>query len=392
MKKVLSVPNIYILLWALYYTQGTFISRGSYVSRLVLLAFLMISFFYAFVTYTKYFQVSPYFKSLGLLLIMFTVYGTLGMVSGVGFDYLKMIYLSLLPTFPFFVWTQRGMITPKWIRTVFFVMCAVVGIQYYATYSYIEETFFDAENATVNIAYEVLALIPLLLFWKNKPVIQYIMLAIVMATVLSTVKRGAIIIGVICSLYFFISTVQASSKRVKWLIWLLILFFVVLGVRYALNFYSNSSYAQYRMASTLAGDSSGRGSIYSQAWSTFVNSEHLSNILFGYGASSTIKLLGIAAHNDWLELLVNQGLLGVSLYLVYWITLLLIFRESKNSAVHSVLGQLLIIYFIATLFSMSYSAMTLPANLALGYCLSMLSRNPSKQDFELPQHNIKAEM
>ena len=373
MKKILNLPNLYVLLWALYYTQGTFIAQGSTVSRVVLLLFLSISVYYVFLTYFKR-KSNRYFKALGWLLIMFTIYGVIGIMSGVSFDYLKLIFLSLLPTFPIYIWFKQGQITPKWIRVVFVVLVGVIFLQYVASERYIVENYTDTENSVINVGYEVLALLPLLFFWHRRPVVQYVLLAIVLAVVLSTVKRGAIIIGALCTVYFFFITSRESSKKTRWYVWLIIIAFIVIGVRYVINFYENSTYAQMRVESTRMGDSSGRDIIFSNAWKLFTESS-IFNLLFGHGAWATIRLMRIPAHNDWLEILVNQGLCGAMFYLYYWVAFYKSFKKS-NKSVKPVLGMLIIILFISTLFSMSYSAMTLPENIALGYALAA---NENKQ-------------
>ena len=368
MKKLFSLPTLYVIIWALYYTQGTILPQGSIWSRMIVVVFLLISIYYVLYSFIK-FRINPYLKVLAVLLLMFSVYGMVLFLRGGSFDYLKMIYLSLLPTYSFYVWTKKNRIDAGWIKVMFFIMVGVVVLQYISEMSRIEENYKETESATINIAYEVLALLPLLFFWKKRPLIQYIMLAVILAVVLSTVKRGAIIIGAICTLYIVLVSIRNSSRRIKWYVWLIVLIFFVIGTRYVLDFYANSEYAQMRMENTLEGDSSGRDMIFTRAWNIFLDSNILT-ILFGHGANATIAKMGIAAHNDWLELLVNQGILGAAVYLFYWLAFYKTFRRDRNPETKPVLGTLFMIYFAATLFSMSYNAMTLPANLALGYCLA----------------------
>lgn len=372
MKKLFTLPNLYVFLWALYYTQGLFIARGSTISRLVLLLFLLVSFYYVFITYTKH-QSNRYIRALGWLLLLFTIYGVVGIITGVSFDYLKLIYLSLLPTIPFYIWFKQGKISSQWIRIVFIALVGVVIFQYFDSERFIAEKYNDTENSVINVAYEVLALLPLLYFWHRRPTIQYVMLAIVLAVVLSTVKRGAIIVGALCAIYFFITTSRESSKKTRWYVWLIIIAFIVISARYVINFYENNTYAQMRMESTRAGDSSGRDIIFSNALKIFIESD-VFNTLFGNGAWATIRLMRIPAHNDWLEILVNQGFFGIVLYLNYWLAFYKVFKNSNNN-IKPILGMLVIILFLSTFFSMSYSAMTLPENLALGFALAANEKN-----------------
>ena len=300
MKKLFSLPTLYVIIWALYYTQGTILPQGSIWSRMIVVVFLLISIYYVLYSFIK-FRINPYLKVLAVLLLMFSVYGMVLFLRGGSFDYLKMIYLSLLPTYSFYVWTKKNRIDAGWIKVMFFIMVGVVVLQYISEMSRIEENYKETESATINIAYEVLALLPLLFFWKKRPLIQYIMLAVILAVVLSTVKRGAIIIGAICTLYIVLVSIRNSSRRIKWYVWLIVVIFFVIGTRYVLDFYANSEYAQMRMENTLEGDSSGRDMIFTRAWNIFLDSNILT-ILFGHGANATIAKMGIAAHNDWLEL------------------------------------------------------------------------------------------
>lgn len=373
MRKLFTLPNLYVLLWALYYTQGFFIPRGSVWSRGIMVLFLLISIYFLFVTVAKYKQ-SPYFKSLGALLLMFTIYGVISILKGGGMGYLQMIYLSLLPIYACYAFTQKGLINERWIRIVFFIMVGVTFVEYVLYVNFINETRQDAEKATINVGYEIVALLPLIYFWKHKPIVQYVLLALVLAVVITTVKRGAIVVAALSTVYFIYNTMKISSRKTRWYVWLVVLIFVVVGIRWVSNFYMNSEYAQIRMQDTLEGYSSGRDSLFKSAWDIFLNSNTF-GILFGHGAFATIDIMGVAAHNDWLEILVNQGLIGVTVYFIYWINFYVTFKRDTNPETKPILGTLIIIYFMATLFSMSYNSMTLPATLALGYCLAKQDNN-----------------
>lgn len=368
MKKIFTLPTVYVLLWSLYWTQGTIIAKGSIYSRVILVLFLLVSIYYWFSVIMKQKQ-TPYFKYLNVLLGLFTVYGVVNWMLHGDFNYLRAIYLSLLPTFVFYVLVLKGKIDEEWIKIIFFVMAATVVIEYRAYQMVMEKTLMDTEMAVVNVAYEILALIPLVTFFKKKPVVQYVMMAIIIAFIITTVKRGAIIISAVCLLYFINTSLKNSSKKTKWYVLIIAIIFVVLGTRYVVDFFENSTYAQYRVENTLEGDSSGRDIIFNNAWKIFIDSDFI-GMLFGHGGNAVKRIIGIEAHNDWLELLVDLGLVGAVVYLLYWITFFRTYKKEKNIEIKQLFGMLLIIFFLSTLFSMSYVAMTLPANLALGYGLA----------------------
>lgn len=99
----------------------------------------------------------------------------------------------------------------------------------------------------------------------------------------------------------------------------------------------------------------------------------------GAGATETVNIVGNFAHNDWLELLINQGLLGVLLYVVYWIAF---FRNWKllrhDKELYAMMGCALLSCLIPSFFSMSYANMNMITTLVIGFCLANVRKMPQK--------------
>ena len=77
------------------------------------------------------------------------------------------------------------------------------------------------------------------------------------------------------------------------------------------------------------------------------------------------------AHNDWLELAVNQGLLGIIVYAVYWKNVYKEWRHSDRTQPYSLaFGTLVLGLFVQSLFSMSYGNMEFYSTMLLGYCMA----------------------
>ena len=378
--KLFSAPNLYLVLWALYYTQGFLLPQGTFISRLVLLIYLSVSLYYVFYANIE-FKLNGYFKVFNVLILMFTVYGLADVfIYNFGkivlpsrtvnsFDYLKLIYLSLLPTYAFYAFTRKQLVDETWIKRAFFLCFGVMVVQYVVYLNRIKDSFEDEAMQTINVGYEFISLIPMVFFFRKRPVLQYVLLTIIYMIVISTVKRGAIFTGAICLVYFIYATLSNASRRSRWFVIPIVLFFLFFGSRYVSQFYENSEYAQLRMEQTLEGNSSGRDVIFGNAWDTFIKSNFL-QLAFGQGAHGTIKSMGIMAHNDWLELLVNQGLFGVFLYLCYWLAFYVDFRRNKDPNTRPIMGIIVLALFVSSWFSFSYGSMYLPMNLCLGYCLA----------------------
>ena len=380
MKKIINIENFILLLWGLYFTQGVFIPQGSIISRGVLVMYLFIS-FYCLIKVNSYESLrSSYEKALNFLVLILTVYGLFSIFRGRGGDGLKAIYLSLLPTYSFYYIIHKRQLSENWYRWILFYCALVVGAQYMSYVNTMQEELLEAEEGfTINVAYQIVALLPLLWFWREKPLVQYGFLVLVFLAVLSTAKRGAILISILCMMYFVSQSLKNSTRRQKFGYFLLVVLFVAAVLVLAKNYISNNAYLQQRWENTQAGNSSGRGAIYRECWDAFINSNFL-ELLFGHGMRGTLMLTGHSAHNDWLQFLLDYGLFGALVYLCYWIVFIRTWLTDHEDQTRPIIGTIVIIYFISTLFSMSFNAMELPACICLGYCLAEQQRQKTDDD------------
>lgn len=354
---------------------------GTTIATLIALVLIFVSLYYSFYALSHY-KMPQYMKGLTILLTMFTIYGLLLMLSGrrivalwgyiANYNYLKKIYISLLPIFPFYVFTKQGKLNEQglhfWILA--FIVTNVVSFRY-TSQSFLLE--LGEEESTNNLGYSFLSLIPLLVFLKNNRTIQYVGLGTIMILVLLCFKRGAIIIGAICVAFFLFQTTKNSDKKRKPWTTVLSIAIIIIGIFYVENLLENSEYFNKRLNDTIEGESSGRDDLFSSFWNHFIDEDNVWIFLFGNGANATLTVSVNYAHNDWLELAINQGVLGLVIYLVYWIMFYKSWRYSTfDNDLHLAIGLSLLIYFLRTFFSMSYGAMTLYSNVCIGYCMARL--------------------
>lgn len=404
MKKneVFSFCNIYILLWLIYSMQTiVFGQTGTLIATIIVFALVGISAYHCIYALFRY-KLPDYMKGLALLVAMFTVYGVVLVLSGkrivrmgslytvANYNYIKQIYISLLPIFPFYVFTRRGVLNEKLLRiwTVVFLVATLMSFSSTQQQQLATATN-GAEEFTNNLGYVFLSIIPLLVFWHQKRIVQYSLLALIMAFVLMCYKRGAIIIGVMCVAIFLFQTVKSSSKRQR--VWSIVLSIIVITVGYyfIMHLLETSAYFSRRLELTLEGNSSGRDELYSVYWNYFINQTNPLRFLFGNGANATLTISYNYAHNDWLELAINQGLLGIIIYLVYWFTFYKSWRRSRGyKVINLAIGLSLVIYFLKSIFSMSYGGMSLYANICMGYCMGMLSKYENQTSDETKINTI----
>lgn len=371
---ILSFPSVYLVLWIIYNLQSLFFGGyGTIYSRIIVAFLLTVSVYYTFYAAVHYSQ-SSYLKGLYALVLLFTFYGVLRIMMTSKYVYLLQIYNSLLPIFPIYVFTRKGVINKKFVLLWTFVFFVAATIQYY---SYEErlineamEAGSDKEEFTNNMGYFFLSLIPLLTFFNNKKVVQYIGLLYVMFFIIIAMKRGAILIGAICVVWFLMFSMRKAKKSQKITVAVFSVILIIVGVIFVQKMLENSAYFNQRIQQTAAGDSSGRDYHYSFLWNYLKDKSTLLGLLIGNGADATLRIHGGHAHNDWLEIAIGQGLLGIVIYLFYWIAFYRTWKKTvKDNEVYLAMGLLLLIYFMRSLFSMSYNDMSIYATFCLGYCL-----------------------
>ena len=383
--------NLYILGWCLYTSQSIFLPKGTIFSQLLLIFLLLSSLYYVFIANTRYKALLPkYFWGLNALVLMFTVYGVFLMIGGYNpldyaikvnsFNYLKTIYISLLPIYAFFVFFKEKTITEKMVYIWIFVFFVMATATYFENQKKMMLAALingsKAEEFTNNIGYSFLVLLSACTFLYKKPIIQYIAIGYCLVFLVMAMKRGAIIIGIICLIWLLWNNLKIAQIKTKISIILLSVILLFAGYQFIQRKMGQSIIFQKRIIDTLEGNSSHRDELYTVFANYFLDEATPLQFIFGSGANATLTISYNYAHNDWLEIAVNQGLFGILVYMFYWI---LFTRESfsKSYAKYPKLAMqvLFLIYFMRTLVSMSYGGMSVYATFILGYCLAQERKN-----------------
>jgi len=377
--------HVYLLLWIVYSLNGILYPPASILARLSLLIIFLMSTMDALVVIMKFDKCS-YIKGLNFLLLVFTVYGLYFIFIDKEviitkhnevvphYVWLKTIYIALLPFYSFLKYSIKGCITKKTLiklLPILLILCIVKFVE--NQYNLQDDMAMDQEGVTNNMGYHFVALLPFVFLLDKNKIQQYALLLFIFAFTLLSVKRGAILISVLCILWFLFNNIRYSNKRHKLYVILgAIIIGAVLGL-IVLSFIRNNAYFSYRLEDTMSGDSSERDWMYSFMIEWYLDNNTITGLLLGNGPYTSIKLMGLPAHNDWLEIALAQGLLGIIVYVIYWFSLLktalkLKKKEFNNAFCISV--TFFIIYFVKTFFSMSYSSIPFSAMLIFAYSIS----------------------
>lgn len=376
--------NLYIIVCIVYLLVTILLGKINIISRLLsyIIRFWSLAIlFYVLVGKRKMPALLKWFV---VLIVLFTAYGIAEIVQGkyyfahdppikvTGYMYIRYIYESLLPIFVFYYYTVKGYIDRSFINRWLYPLLLVLTF-FSVIYGINVSEAIGNEEVTNNSGYDFLSFIPLLMFCPSRSRKQLVCLGYCLLAILLCMKRGAIIISVIVLAIFFLYLMKSGSRKAKvrvFLLCVLVTGFFAFAVNYMM---AGSDYFQERVEKTTEGDSSGRDVYYAFFLDYYLNHTTEEEFLIGMGADATLGIWDNYAHNDWLEIAINQGMLGLVLYLLFWLVFLRsCFRKGVDSDVKVALWMLFVIYFLKTIFSMSYRDFTLYSSLAIGFCLAQL--------------------
>lgn len=381
--------NIYLLLWMLYSFHWYEVVSTPALNSLssIFLGFnLALSVYYCVYCLIYYSPPKFYFTVL-VLLLLFVVYGLISVLSGeeiyiraLGTKLKNGSYMigpmrSFLPFFAFYVFYKRGLLT----KTSLIVWGAISLVQFVFVFlnSSVE---YEVGNFVNNNVYHFTVLLPILFFIRRPRIIQIALLIFLIFMVLLGMKRGAMLVTALFVLYYLYIIIQKASKGRKIAIIVFAVIAIGVGYSYLIRFYESNLVLQRKFESTIEGGSSGRDVLYSQAWNAWSQS-NLWQLVFGHGASGSLKVLDNYVHNDWLEILLDMGVVGIITYFVFWVSFIKTWIKSKNNdIIYAVLGGYVFVLLPRSIYGMMYSNLQTIAVMAITYCIALNHDNALLKD------------
>lgn len=309
------IPGLY----SLYYFQGVLYDRGP-LSLIAISLLLVFGLFFCFKTFIIDSRRPAPLK----IILFFIVLVTISFIISPKyvhsrntpfplktFDQYKELLLFFLSIFTGY---QIGLKKLLASRQLLFCCAVFMGLAvlYYIRLHLILHESIQRDEITNNSAYFFVSILPyFVLLLKYKKWLGWFLILISLCFIVSSFKRGAIVISAAVLLY--ISVYGNSKNRISFKSILFATATMCIAVVLFLDFMDSSAFMTERVADTMEGNSSARDRLYANLWEHFLNSDLLHQ-LFGYGISQTVTFAENYAHNDWLEILTNYGLLGVALY------------------------------------------------------------------------------
>lgn len=267
------------------------------------------------------------------------------------------ILCALLPLSLFVCLGKKDVMTDKFfvIVSIVFLVASVFSF-YHAQAGALERIDNDSiMDVTVNATSKFLFLLPMVFLLKND-IQRLLVMGVIIFFLLMGAKRGNILAAVfpvvLIVWYMLKDSLHSVGKTV-----LVIAAMVVLGY-FAYNWFLNNDYLMHRLEQTVEGNSSGRDVIYAHAWQAWSTSNSAVRYALGYGFDGIVHhptMFGMHAHNDWLEILVDYGLIGIFSYLLIFISFAVLIARTKDLQTKMVLLSAVSIWFFKTLYSMGFT-------------------------------------
>lgn len=375
--KKLSQSNIILILFLVYNLQGVFYESGGIISQSLILLVILI----AFISFIKVILSHPNDKvvtiwMIFILLNIFYYLGSLNWNRSLDVNHLKGILSGMLPFFVFYESGKKGKDLITSFKLFFIVALIVTIVTYFRnkTQFMIE---YQTDNVVNNMAYSFIPLVPFVFLFKGKVILQYSFVLLIATFVILGSKRGAIvscIFSMICFMYYTYKDLSGKSIYNK--IILILLSFSAIYIVYSV--FLGNSFILQRFERVAEVQISHRDVIYRTIWNYWLNASSVFNLLFGFGFVASVEITGkYLAHNDWLEVLSNMGLMGVIIYAS------LIYQSYKlknnfyaSSIWHQMLVTIMLTWIIMTIFTTRYNGLvSIYSNVLIGYITGLSHRN-----------------
>lgn len=260
------------------------------------------------------------------------------------------IFFFLLKPYGFFVFMcflycgiQLNLKDSKYPMMILFIILSALVV--YSMLKYRVLFIFDEKGAVADVYY-LLGLLPYMFVVSKKLKIFFFLLTF-FAIMLTGKRAGFLCIAIIFVLNF-LSTIQYEPKIKKYLFFITIVSVFVFAQEFIVSYFNLDIFSRLEKLNSDGG--SGRSFRWNLIWNAFYYESNPFQFLFGHGSGSCISLVG-HAHNDFIEILYDYGLVLFLLYVAFYIFLI------KDAIVMKIKGYPYVREFTSTIVVMLFLAM-----------------------------------
>lgn len=205
---------------------------------------------------------------------------------------------------------------------IFSVICvSYVLFVAFMYFTYVRNgTVYRYKTAGLNSVYYLVVFFPILALIENK-IIQSLLILIIILTAVISLKSTALLAIITCMViwYFYKSNKKRYDilKLVVFPVIALMFLFILINI---LKKNRSMDFFDIFVKQNINDGGNGRISIWLHVMKT-IFSQNIFNLIFGKGYHSVELLIGMMAHNDFIEAFYDYGLIGLIIFTIFYFSL-----------------------------------------------------------------------
>jgi len=255
----------------------------------------------------------------------------------------------------------------KWHFAVFCVMLVMFTVQYVMVYNFIN--IFDDDSGHLAVSYYALYMLPLVFLCKSKT-IRIVATIVATIVILSSLKRSGVV-AIVVAIFVYIIINQHVKKRLSPTAILSIIGMLLLFGTFFFVFGSMGEQTVFERFENIGNDNGSGRLVVWEMTIKMISRLDFGALIVGEGYNSVVvnSPVNLSAHNDFLEIIYDYGLIGLALYVcaflsVCYYTIKMIAAKSVYApsmamlmAIYLIQSMLshIIIYYWASLFMLSFA-------------------------------------
>lgn len=316
-------------------------------------------------------------KTIIFLTILFVLYTllinesiTVSGTNGTSISQLKLLLFSMTSIFPPVYFYRKGLLDDNVVKCSFFLLVLMSYLTFFSFRGYLQD-LNGTENSVNNMGYLIVSLFPLSFLFKNP--IRFVYWGLCLFIVFLGAKRGALLLAstlVVVSVFLSMRNIKIYQK-------IILLGIICFGFYYFFELFGDSFLYTLNRLQDSGFESHSRQDIQSRIIDGFLNGNPI-HWFFGYGPVGSLHLSTNFAHNDWLEILADYGLLGFIPYLLFYIFLIKYWfsiRKTDYTLSLILLSALICCIFKSMLSMCFYSIENCVIMYAIGYVIAKKENN-----------------
>ena len=271
----------------------------------------------------------------------------------------------------------------KTILVLISLSCLIIMLSFLMSLEGYGEWLSNKDYTMTNVYY-ILCFLPFIIDIDSKW-IKRILTVLIFSCVLLSFKRSAIVVSAVV-IFTMILLFFENEKRRKTALMLVVVFTIAI-VTIPILFERTNIQSIYSMWLERFNDSNTRGTILLDVWNMQTESSFF-ELIFGHGYNAVMNDIGygLSAHNDYLEILYDYGLIAFSLFITFIVSMIKYCNRLKRYNCKYYNGMIisLEIFIVASIPSHMYTYSTYFIILSLywGYCMALSEESIGEQTQE----------